>query len=791
MDDADEEGEYLNDNNYDEFTGYGGSLFNKEDPYEDDDREADRIYGLIDRHLDERGKSLREKKRRLEVEKCEQERPKIQQQFVDLVEDLKNVSEAEWMSLPDVGDARNRKQRIARPDKFTPVPDSLLAHQAKIARGGETLVYIDPKEDKNMDAMPDNDDADSDVDDQSQALASTSKSNANLPVNIGEMSEFRSSYISMKLSSVSNAVEGQTANPQDYLTNLQSMVPNQIRDAAALKEYRKQFAALRHSNPTYPKAWIASVRLEEAAGKLKAARSLVLAACEQCPKSADIWFEAVRLHPKDISKALLIKALKENPRSVELWIKAADLESDEADKRRVFEKARSLIPKSAILWKKSVELEKPDEARRLLREAVEFCPESVELWSALAKLEPYEKAREVLIKASDKNPSDRSIWIMAAKLEEASGSESLIALIIKGAVEKLKERGVQIVRADWFREAIDAEAAGFYLTSRAIVQHMIGWSLGDIEEDKKKLLSVWLSDAKLFASKKAYKCARAVYETITDPKNDKKFNSLESVWLAWCDFERLYGTEKNLVDVIKTAVKSGNCTNSERLWLMLADHVRSNVEEARQILSDALEANPDSERIILAAVQLECDHHHEKVARRILADACMSAKTPRLVMRLAELERSQGNIDEAIRILKSGIEEYKNFPRFYLEAGHIEEERGQNEKAKDYYSMGLKFNPTSIQIWIDLACLEERTGFKARARSRLEMGRLRNPKNCQLWLESARFELRAHTSGSDKKVNTRPDVALGILAKGIRECKDQADVRILIEEQDLIKNKRV
>ena len=33
--------------NYDEFAGYGGSLFNKHDPYEKDDEEADEIYQVL------------------------------------------------------------------------------------------------------------------------------------------------------------------------------------------------------------------------------------------------------------------------------------------------------------------------------------------------------------------------------------------------------------------------------------------------------------------------------------------------------------------------------------------------------------------------------------------------------------------------------------------------------------------------------------------------------------------------------------------------------------------------
>lgn len=61
-DDADgEEEEDLNDANYDEEFGYGGSLF-KNDPYEKDDEEADAIYEAIDKRQDERRKERREKR---------------------------------------------------------------------------------------------------------------------------------------------------------------------------------------------------------------------------------------------------------------------------------------------------------------------------------------------------------------------------------------------------------------------------------------------------------------------------------------------------------------------------------------------------------------------------------------------------------------------------------------------------------------------------------------------------------------------------------------------------------
>ena len=68
-----QEEEDLNDSNYDEFSGYGGSLFSK-DPYDKDDAEADAIYEAIDKRMDEKRKEYREKRLREELEKYRQER---------------------------------------------------------------------------------------------------------------------------------------------------------------------------------------------------------------------------------------------------------------------------------------------------------------------------------------------------------------------------------------------------------------------------------------------------------------------------------------------------------------------------------------------------------------------------------------------------------------------------------------------------------------------------------------------------------------------------------------------
>jgi pre-mRNA-processing factor 6 len=56
------------------------------------------------------------------------------------------------------------------------------------------------------------------------------------------------------------------------------------------------FDSLVKSNPKHAPGWIAAACLEEHAGRMVAARKLIKAACEQCPKSEDVWLEAARLH---------------------------------------------------------------------------------------------------------------------------------------------------------------------------------------------------------------------------------------------------------------------------------------------------------------------------------------------------------------------------------------------------------------------------------------------------------------------------------------------------------------
>lgn len=63
-----------------------------------------------------------------------------------------------------------------------------------------------------------------------------------------------------------------------------------------IKRARMLFDSLVKSNPKHAPGWIAAACLEEHAGRMVAARKLIKAGCEHCPKSEDVWLEAARLH---------------------------------------------------------------------------------------------------------------------------------------------------------------------------------------------------------------------------------------------------------------------------------------------------------------------------------------------------------------------------------------------------------------------------------------------------------------------------------------------------------------
>ena len=717
----------MNDANFDEFNGYGGSLFGNA-PYEKDDEEADMIYDSIDRRLDERRKERRELNFQEEVRKVREERPKIQQQFSDLKRKLAEVSSDEWLNIPEVGDSRNRKQRSLRQEQMTPLPDSVLA---RAAGQDATTSSVDPK--------------------AGLTTPGTLSTLGTSSVDLRKVGEARNTLIDIKLKQVSDSVTGQTTvDPKGYLTDLQSMLPAYGGDIQDVKKARLLLKSVRDTNPGHAPAWIASARLEEVVGKLQVARNLIMKGTEACPKSEDCWLEAIRLQPRDTGKVVVAQAVRQLPLSVKLWLKAADLEADNKAKKRVYRKALEHIPNSVKLWKTAVDLEDEDEARIMLGRAVECCPQSVDMWLALAKLEVYENAKAVLNNARQNIPNDRQIWLTAAKLEDTAGNRENVDKIIKRSIESLRNHRVDVSREEWLTDAENCEKAGNILTCQAIISNVIGMNVD--EQDRE---DVWLNDSETMTSKGSIECARAIYMHALHI-----FPSHQRIWEEAAHFERAKGSRETLESLLQQAVI--HCPKAEDLWLMGAKTkwLANDVNAARQILALAFKANPNSEKIWLAAVKLESENGHFSRARTLLKNARSSSMTARVLMKSIKLEWALGEFDEAKRLAREGVKMYENFDKMWMMLGQLEQISNNTEETRKLYNDGLKKCPHAITLWILLSRFEENLKNVIRARALLEKARLKNPQNADLWLEAIRLEMR----------NGNHVIGHNLMARALQEC---------------------
>ncbi|XP_021354923.1 pre-mRNA-processing factor 6-like, partial [Mizuhopecten yessoensis] len=428
-----EEEEDLNEANFDEFAGYGGSLCSK-DPYDKDDEEADAIYEAVDKRMDEKRRERREIKLKEELEKYRQERPKIQQQFSDLKRDLADVTVDDWLNLPEVGDARTKKQRNPRAEKFTPVPDSMLARAAAGTGSSSSISGHDQKFGGHASTFG-----------AITPLGGTTTSD----IDMKKIGQARNTLMDIKLTQVSDSVSGQTVmDPKGYLTDLQSMLPSHGGDINDVKKARLLLKSVRETNPKHPPgklpvlftpalplgklpvlfspalplgklpvlitpalplgklpvlfiltllpvsfmvsedAWLDTVSFIVSEDAWLDTVSFMVSEdvwldTVSFMGSEDPWLDTVSFMPGDQGKAIVAQAVRHLPSSVRLWIKASDLENEMKPKKRVFRKALEHIPNSVKLWKMAVELEDEVDARIMLSRAVECCPTSVELWLAL------------------------------------------------------------------------------------------------------------------------------------------------------------------------------------------------------------------------------------------------------------------------------------------------------------------------------------------------------------------------------------------------------------------------
>ncbi|CAG7999689.1 unnamed protein product [Penicillium salamii] len=697
--------------------------------FDQEDDEADRIYQEVDEKMDKRRRARREAREKAEREDFESKNPKIQQQFADLKRTLASVSEEDWANLPEVGDltGKNRRDKQNSRQRFYAVPDSVLAGARDSAQYGTTV-----------------------AEDGSQTNAEGE--GAGTMTNFADIGAARDKVLQVRLDQAAlsgDAASGSATSidPTGYLTSLnKSESKSSEAEVGDVKRVRVLLESVTKTNPKHAPGWIALARLEEIAGRIVVARTLLAKGCELCPKSEDIWLENIRLNEGHNAKVIAANAIKNNDRSTKLWTEAMLLETDIRAKKNVLRQAILHIPQSVQIWKEAVNLESdPADARLLLAKAVEMIPQSVELWLALAHLETPENAQKVLNAARKAVPTSFEIWIAAARLQEQMGTFEKIN-VMKRAVQSLVRENAMLKREEWIVEAEKCEKEGAVLTCGGIIQETLGWGLD--EDDDRKV--TWMEDAKASISRGMYETARAIYAYAL-----RVFVNRRSIWIAAADLERIHGTKAALWQVLEKAVEA--CPQSEELWLQLAKEKwqSGEIDEARRVLGRAFHQNPNNEDIWLAAVKLEADAKQTDQARELLATARSEAGTDRVWIKSVAFERQLGNTDDALDLVNQGLQLFPKADKLWMMKGQLYEAQKKIPQAREAYGTGTRACSKSVALWLLASRLEENNGAVVRARSILDKARLAVPKSPELWTESVRVERRAKNITQAKTMMAR------------------------------------
>ena len=712
---AEEKDGDLGDANYDEFSGYGGSLF-ASGTLDPEDNEADRIYDLVDSRMEGRRKKARDQRNAEDIEVAKSAFG-FQKQFTDYKKELCRVSEEEWMALPDAQE-RLKAKKVKR-EFLQAVPDRIIA-----GSGREDAVM---------------------------------SGEATVPASsMTEIGEAKQAVLSVNLAKEESALnQTSSVNAEGYLSQLTPA--SAISDIAEIKKARLLFRSITRSDPKNATAWLASARLEEVAGNVPEAKAILAKGLSECKESEELWLGAVRLEANPIkAKSIIANGIRANPKSVVLWTQAAQLEESEENKKKVFQKSLELIPHSDLLWKSLINLSVSNSAETLLllARAVECCPSSEDLWLALAKLTPEIGAtQKILNDARRAIPTSARVWVAAAELAAASMNVSSVEGIVRKAIESLGKNGVVLERREWLDLAASSEKRGCILVAEMIVKVVI---TSNIENLLQHHPAGWVKHQLVFADAEYLGASKTAEAVLATAVYHSALSGRKGIWI------RLLQTRKTKA-VFEHAVQA--CPLAEVLWLMFAKFVWTELGDpaaASNILQQALLQIDNSEDMYLAAVKL-ADAQGLDVGGLLLTARRQCPSSARVWVKSAQVERQRQRLPETLEIVEEGILRLgKNSSAFklFLIAAHANVECSSDyQAARDWAARACAACPTKAPVWLVAADVAE-SDF-SRARSILERGRLRLPNDESLWWRGLQVELASGADGSGVK---------NFLARALQAC---------------------
>lgn len=711
--------------------------------YDAEDEEADKVWEAVDERMARRRKVQREAREKREKEEWDRANPKLSQQFADLKRGLAKMSDDDWNNIPEVGDLTGKNKRQRRENlsnrRFYAVPDSLIAANSNQGQYDSSISTDDP--------------------DGGAASVQTS---------FADIGRAKDKVLQLRLdqaakTTTSGLETSKTVDAKGYMTSLEKATD--FSGEAQIDDQRRVRTLLDNvlkTNPTHAPAWIAAARLEQTVGKYGAARAIISRGCENCPRSEDVWLEAINLQTDTNKKIVAAEALKMNDQSVKLWTRASELESDVRAKKKILRKGIDHVPESPDLWRAAIDLEADvADARLMLAKAAELNPYVIDFWLALSRIETPENAQKVLAKARSKAPGNELIYIAAGRLQERLGKVNALPAMLKKAFSNIKEFSDEpITYENWFEAAREAEDDNDIATVKIYVSHTLKHALQHMKGAKE----TYFGQAKKMAAETHYvNTVRAYYACLTN-----EFPEDTTLWTTAAEFERVKGNKEELFDVLDRAIKNGPQSGDKNveLWLL---NIRQrwlvgDLESSRAAVKQAFNQGYGTEAIWLAAIDLEYSAGLIDRVRHLLSMARAERNTDRIWIKSVAFERAHGKPEESLALVNEALKRFPKAAKLYMMKGQIYQgdyESPRVIEARAAFVAGTTACPTNATLWVLGAELEERHGLVTRARGLLERGRLAKPKDKSLWLASVRLERR------DKNINA----AKNLMARALQEVK--------------------
>lgn len=687
-----------------------------------EDIEAENVYSRIDSKRNGRNKK--------------EEKPKTQnslKQFTDLKRTLKQVTEEEWLNIPEASDMtrRNKRNRLQEQlnRKTYAAPDALISKQVDL------ITSIEEKEEVQGKPL--------DVDPLGKSLIENGKKIA---------------YDQSK-----------SIETEKYLTQLESI--NTAIDASQseeIKKLRTVFQSYRKSMPKEPQGWIASARLEEKAKRFPLAKKIITEGCQECPRSDEIWLENIRIHRVDIHKCktLIATAIRFIPSSEKLWLKAVELESENINKTRVVRKALSEIPYSEKFWQLAIlyETEK-SESMRILTKALEFLPKSLDLWKALVNIQPYEEAKKSIKSMKSYIHDSLDVWIVEAQLEEKI-FPNCIKGIFTEAFNTLETLDNKIDIFKGIDKAIKIESDGI---AKNVLEIFISTLFTLKINNNSEVVSLTKYINKMIDCLTKILCLRQLL--ILNPLKFSLWQLLQTTCVNLALISELYKTYEIILfdkDTDYSALKE-----TPTLVLLYAKDIwkySSNPDKALSLIDQALSIIPSSTDIWFAKLKILCQLGRNDDIEIVFSNMFelfdnkdQTDGRERMFMKYVSFLRYMGRYQEAIEFVKDKcIRTYPQFYKFYLQIGQVyENDIHEPNEAISWYHRGAVNFPRNNLFQISLGrTYSTSLGNISRGRSILEVALSNSPKDEMMYQELIQLEFN---QGNLEQANLLIEKALKVI----------------------------